>query len=503
MHSFNRYFLTLNQPKTGPIYFALLSALMILMLFPIGLTGNEENYFQLAYRTISPEKFTEYHAAFDQSKARFATEYLFGSLVYLFGYEIAHAVARICMTLFYAAGLTYFFRSLRLSVLDALLAIVLFDLAGEHLMGGEWLFYGVESKTLAYAFLLFAFGSVNHDRWRLAIIAGAAATYMHFLVGGFWTLVILLLHWYRERDIRSSGKAFFFYSVLILPLLYLIAKDQLIAHALPTTGLSADKIYAEIRNPHHIAPFSGSSAFWTFWVWLPGLITTASLAVVMSVMVSKEKHNLIALAALIGLVELMLAMLISYLDRNTLIFAKLYLFRPSSLTLFFVIVALLATFKEQLSEEGQQLKALLTGAITVPFCWWHIATQIGYYHNHVFPERQALVAAINQYTKSGEIVLIEPYKEFEQEYLSLHRDIDRPTLVSWKFVPTNPPDILRWYALTQLRKRIFEQGCPQQSDIPIRWLIALHPKALEKLVNCGPVVWHEGNVALIEMNNSR
>ncbi len=132
--SVERYALELDQSQNGLLCFGWLSALMILMLYPMGLTGNEENYFELAYRTISPEKFTQYHAVFDQSNARFATEYLFGSLVYLFGYETGHAIARIGMALFYAASLTYFFRSLRLSLMDALLTVILFDLVGEQLI---------------------------------------------------------------------------------------------------------------------------------------------------------------------------------------------------------------------------------------------------------------------------------------------------------------------------------------------------------------------------------
>ena len=292
---------------------------------------------------------------------------------------------------------------------------------------------------------------------------------------------------------------FLLYCFLILPLLYLIAKDQLGTHTLPVTGLSADKIYAEIRNPHHIAPFSGASAFWTFWGWLPGLLTTACLLVVMSVIFRKDNTNLVALAAMFGLAELLLAMLISYADRHTLYFAKLYLFRPSSLTLFFVITVLLAHFKGELSEQGRQLAAVLICAIVVSFAWWHIKNTIDFYRHHVFPEKAELIAAVNAYTKPDEIVLIEPYQEFEQEYLSLHRDIDRPTLVSWKFVPTNPEDILRWYSYIQLRKSIFQQGCGQHSDVPIRWLISLHPESLATLANCGPVVWRSGNVALIDM----
>jgi hypothetical protein len=187
-----RWVLRVERSRSLSLLFAGLAALLVLQLWPAGWTGNEENYFQLAYRTFAPEKFSQFHAVFDASRARFVPLYLLGSAVHLLGYDGAHAVTRILMAILYAAGLAYFFSALQLSVWDALLIIVAFMLAGEFLIGGEWLFQGVEPKTVAYGLLFFAFGFALRRRWIAATAAGAAATYMHFLVGGFWTLMILV-----------------------------------------------------------------------------------------------------------------------------------------------------------------------------------------------------------------------------------------------------------------------------------------------------------------------
>jgi|GEM_PF-3094076 len=494
--------LALELAENRWVYFAVLSVLLVIILFPVGImTGNEEEYFQLAYRTFAPEKFPAYHASFDHSQTRFASEYLFGFLIHFFGYSLTHIIARIGMALFYAAGLTCFFRSLKLTVTDSLLVIVVFSLAGEQLMGEDWFFLGVESKTLAYALLFFAFGLLNHGRWRAAIIACIAATYMHFLAGGFWSFVIFLLHWYGGRDVRATGRALFYYSLCILPLLYLIVRGQMTSHALPQTGLTADYIYCAIRNPHHTAPFSGPSPFESFWHWLPGLVNTACMAVAMWVVIRCNKKNLMAVAALAGLVELLLAMVISYYDRSALHLGKFYLFRPGSMSLFLVISVFVSLLLGQLSAGARQAKAVLACTLVVAFSWWTVFNTIFFYRNHVVPEKQEVVAAVKAHTRPGDIVLIDPYSEPQEKFLVLNREIERPTLATWKSVPTNPEDILRWYSYIQLRNRIFETGCKNDTDVPIRWLLTLCPESIKKLSACGPVVWRKGNFALIKMED--
>ena len=493
-----RYAITVDQSRNRLLYFGLLSAFLLILLFPLNRIGNEENYFQLAFRKVYPETFSPFHAVFDKANARFVGEYLFGSLVGLFGHDVAIAVARVAMALFYAASLTYFFRSLRLSVLDGLIILVLFHLAGEELLGGEWLFFGVESKTCAYAFVLVAFGLVNHGRWLAAILACVAAAYMHFLVGGFWALVVLLLQWYKLRDIPTSTKTLLAFCLLLSPLVYVIASDQFTTQGHMQGTLSANAIYA-YATARHVSPFAGTPPF-MFGGWLQGFISTVFLALAMAVLVSRDKSNLINIAGLIGLIELILAVLVSYLDRNTFFFGKFYLFRPSSLTLFFVITGLMGILNDNLTVYGHQVKSLLLCALMMPFFSWSLSQQIHYYRQQALPEKKELVTAIEAYAKPDDIVLLEPYNEFDPAYLRLHRDIRQPTLVSSKFVPTNPDELLRWYSLIQMRKAIFDNGCENKLEFPIRWLVTFRPKSMEKLKNCGQVVWRNRDVALIEID---
>jgi len=72
--------------------------------------------------------------------------------------------------------------------------------------------------------------------------------------------------------------------------------------------------------------------------------------------------------------------------------------------------------------------------------------------------------------------------------------------VAWKFLPTNPDEILRWNGLLELRKRIYQTGCTApMPDLPIRWLVSTHLDTDSRPLGCGPVAWRQGDVALIQI----
>jgi len=495
----DRWVLRIERPRKPVLLFACLAALLVLQMWPARWIGNEEDYFQLAYRTFAPEKFFHFSAVFDSSHARFLPLYLLGFVVHLLGYDWAHVVCRVLMGLLYAAGLAYFFSPLRLSAWDALLVIVLFLRAGEQLIGGEWLFAGVEAKTVAYGFLFFAFGLALRRRWIAATVAGAAATYMHFLVGGFWTLVILLWQWFEMKTPREVLRSLAVYAIVTLPLAGLIAWDELAWAANPAAAL-ADKIYTT-RNAWHVAPFASRR---DFWEWTPGVVNTLALLLVLGAVESRQRATapsvvLVSRTALFGLAYLLGALAAAFLDRHTQVLGKLFLFRPSSLTLLLALTTIVALLFAPLSEGAAGVKALVVCALVISFSWVLLKRNVDSARAtaSAFPERDELVAAIVAHTAPGDVVLIEPARDGDPDYMRLVRELPRPTLVNWKFVPTNPADIVRWQSYMDLRSELFAHGCGTRTSVPVRWLVTLRPGAAAKLTGCGPPVWQKGSVALI------
>lgn len=472
--------------------------LLLLLLFPFNWNGNEEKYFISAYQRIAPELFPPFHAVFDQSNAKFLSEFLLGYLVNLLGYETAHAISRTLMAALYAVSLGIFFSTLRLSLLKSMAIIAVFYIFGEQLLGGEWLFRGIEAKTLAYAAVISALGLAWRQKWFAAALLMVLATYFHFLVGGFWALALVLFIQLETNKIRLSTKVLLIYLLLISPLVITIAISQF-EHPPITMTPGPDKIYA-MRVPHHITPFVNTGQFKH---WYPGIIETCSFlfAFLLLKKVSNDKTFVTFVTLL--LFYLLIALLISFLDRNTLIVAKFFLFRPSSLILLLAITCMTMLLEAKINIEGESILRVTQAAVVLYFTgilFVPAAYAIYKGTGDALPQQQALISAIETNSKPDEIVLIEPYKEMTQPYVGLPRKLPRPTLVSRKFTPNNPVQLEHWYQLINFRKALFKHGCTQPLRYPVRLLLVFQQQTLEQVKTCGEIIWQGKKATLVRVD---
>ena len=497
---------------TEPASFWALSVVLFVPLLAFYLptsiwTGNEENYFQLAYRRIAPEAFSPWSAVFDHSNARIVGESLYGGLVKLFGYESAHAVARVGTAALYATSLAALFRSVRLSIIESCAVVLVFHMLGEQILGGEWLFDGSEPKTTAYALVFFAVALANLGRWRTAFAVAAGATWLHFLVGGFWSLALVLCAaWQLRRDWRVAARALAIYLLLISPLLAIVAHDQLAAvSTLPVPGvaqtapLNTDQIYAW-RNAHHVSPFVNPALFRH---WLRGMcLLCVAIGVFAVVWRRKPASALLLPLAGIGLAELVLALAISYLDQDRLALAKLYLFRPSSVTLLLLLSAALIAIRNVVLPRFSAWFAL--ALVLVIFR----GLQLEYRHDRFalgrpmnVPHQDELIESVRTSSAADDIVLIDPALDLTLPGIRLNRLIERPTVVAPKFVPTAPQDIQRWYTLILWRDRLFDTGCARGTEgVPVKLIVTATQRARELAAGCGAVVWQGDDMAVVRVD---
>jgi hypothetical protein len=136
---------------------------------------------------------------------------------------------------------------------------MLFVLFGQCYFAVEWLFAGVEGKVFAYAAILAAIGLAWRDKDLGAVGLAAAATYFHFLVGGFWAVAIIGLIGLKTKNVRRTGGALLAYAMLCGPMLAILLGEWFFAPTpdLSDLDLTITQIYSAFRNPHHVAPFSG------------------------------------------------------------------------------------------------------------------------------------------------------------------------------------------------------------------------------------------------------
>jgi hypothetical protein len=488
-----------ERAHSGWALFAALLPLLLLMLAPTAWNSNEENYFQLAYQQVAPEKFGEHHAVFDSSKARVIAETFVGAAVDSLGYERAHFVLRIVLAFAYAAGLAIFFAAVEISVLESLLVVAVFCAMGEQLIGGEWLFKGVEAKTFAYSLLFMALGFAYRSRWLVAIALAAVATYLHFLVGGFWTLMLLFIQLTRQRQFKPVLLSVAMFAVLVAPLLIVVVPHDVVSlvAAAPSQGPSADVIYAEVRGAEHLAPFRTR---WEFWTWLPGIVVTVCLLGVLAGLQRRSVLPPIGVPAMTALSFLLFALVIAFFDRHNYYLAKFYLFRPSSLALFLAISAIVLAIRRQCSDSARAALTLVAAAFITVFTWDTVKAQVDIVRSApAIPYERELLEAIEGNSGPADIVLIEPFNEMHPGYVRLHRVIPRPTLVSWKFAPTDPADILRWHDLIKKRERMFAEGCAAPMQPPVKLLLIFHKDVADRMRECGDVIWQRDEALLMRV----
>ncbi|MCP4330238.1 MAG: hypothetical protein GY791_17575 [Alphaproteobacteria bacterium] len=472
----------------------------VLVLLPVSWNPNEEFNYILAHRSVNPDLYSPYTAIFDQANARFLFRSFSGAVVETIGFAATQVLLRLVMAALYAAAFAFLFSTLGVSALRALAIVVLFDFAGETLHGDDWLFEGAESKTYAYGAVIFAIGLGLRSRWWPAAALMVLATYLHFLVGGFWTLAFFLLAILRQMPVPRLLLFAGAYALAVAPLVVIVAFDQLgNAVAVAPGGPDPNVLYA-LRNPHHIAPFAVEAVTWT---WVRGVVGAAFLIAVMTVLARRAPDRSLPLFALALLAYFFLASAIAFFDRDTHLLAKLYLFRPASLTLFLTIAIGVAFVDLWLPERFKpRLVATLTVIVCLGFAVQAALVAREYIVTRDFGGMAALIDVVQRASSRGEIVLIEPKAEKRQPYAGLARRFARPTLVSWKFVPINPADIMRWHDRLSYRDALFETGCVAPLAYPIRLIVVFDAETLSRMNSCGPVLWHGGEGAVIRVSDT-
>jgi hypothetical protein len=101
-------------------------------------------------------------------------------------------------------------------------------------------------------------------------------------------------------------------------------------------------------------------------------------------------------------------------------------------------------------------------------------------------------------TPPGDPVLMDPATD---NRAGTPRLMGRDTVVHWKFVPTNPADIYRWWALIEGRRALFDGHC-SAAPPAARWLVATR-QSLPHVAKCGRLVWSNGDYGLVALGARR
>jgi hypothetical protein len=490
--------------------FLAIAVVLTLHMAPAGWSANEIHYFDLGLRSIRPERFGPNHAAFDQSVARFASFAILGGMVEFFGYDSALIVGRFIAIAAYASAFVYLARCWKLSRAEALVALMLFLLVGQSYFAREWMFGDVEGKVFAYAAIFASIGLAWRDKDLAAVGVAALATYFHFLVGGFWAGAVILLIGLKTESVVRVGRAFLVYMVLCLPILAILLYEWFFAPMpdISDLDLTVNQIFSTFRNPHHTSPFSSLALL---LAWLPGISWMAAATCLMAILARQEhsERRVLARWLLVMYAYLILSFVLSYFDRHTSFLGPLTVFRPNSLILLLTIMLGALWLRQVLTGDAARTLAIITLAIGIGFAAPRAAS-LGHtlllepqlpLTRMLEPKERELVAWLRGHTLPHATVVIEPTAETDWtvRWVAFERLIDRPTLVSFKFMPSQRADIARWYRLVRWRKAVFEGDCGKTSQQPADYLVTVDAPTLTRVAVCGVMVWTNGTHGVVRI----
>jgi hypothetical protein len=455
-------------------------------MMPVYWYGNEIVYYDLAYRAVAPEAFTDAHAMVDGSNARIVAMVAMGSVIKALGFEGAKTVLSLAAWALYALALAAVGRALGLRVIELAAALLIFLLAGQELMGREWIFGTVEPKVPAYICVLFGLAAALNRRWTAAILLSAAGTYFHFLVGGAWAvLVLLLLVMDRPRPWHPL-RLLALYAVLVLPILGILVSERLGA-PVDTSSLdgTVDQLYAVFAAPFHVAPFAEGLRVFVL-DWMPGAVLHGALAVALywSASSAEGRHRTVILWAGVLNILPLLALAAAFVDRDTHHLAKFLIFRPSALILLMsclllaralipqgrapaahggtaVLLILALLLPDYLRSAGSMALRLPPGA--------RLEAQLE-------PDERDVVRWISDNTERDAAVLLVPaatgISEESAHYpLGVERLTGRGTIVSYKNVPSDLREFVRWYGLLSARAAFSAGDCSRLNDLGADYVV--------------------------------
>ena len=476
-------------------------------MYPLAWTGNELNYFALAKHHLDPGPFTELYAVNSHQLSKIATDIVMGLADRYLGLNVAWFLSRFVLMIGLAVAYVKMTRALRIEVKTACFALIFFLVVGHQTyFAGEWIFGGSEGKVFAYIFVMLAVGLVIQGRLLPVVVLLAVATYFHFLVGGFWAGALFIYLYLNGHNRKRLALGVLSFTVLVLPMVWLLIYENKILPTPDVSGLefTIDQIYSDIRNPHHVAPFKEGHFRWTggffFFLLFSGFLYLVKRRQ------SFWNSNFVLWVG--GLhIYLIVALVVAWFDRDTQLLGKFYLFRPAS---FIYLLCLLILFdavsKHWLAVSEKRLKIITilfvlvaAGALAIKLPGI-VRSSPDSLQRSLGKDEKQLVDWIRTNIPEGTVILIPESSGKPLNSMNFEQLIDRPTLVSWKFVPTTRYEIALWYKRILLKHEIYEGKCDSIKLLNVSYVLTVNSAQTEKLSLCGEPLYSSGSYVLFTIH---
>lgn len=447
---------------------ALIFILLALNLLTFVPQTNEEQYLLYAHQFFNPEWIPGSVMATEFPGARLLFEYIFGPIVHFVGFEATVFFGRLVTYFLLAIPLAKIFKRLNFSNLQALLLLQIFVLTKQSFYAGEWIFGGIEAKSVAYIFLFWGVLFLLREKYFRAFACTVAATYFHVLIGGWFAVSVFLVLLFRRMPFAQIFKLGLFYGVLILPLLLYLASGIFAGEV--NTDLNLNHIYVYFRNKHHVGLFASFDFFFRRHFFNICLAAAVVFYLWQSKKVRDFLHGKADLTMLRGLVLAMSAIGFIYViigladnlffDLSGGFLLKSYPFRMQGLALLFTLFIEMAFFTRSEKQQNIWRKirpyfVVLILLIACTRCGVNVKNMLTYQSD---ADYNAVIDYLKNETPQPSTVLVlgkpgdntDDNRHKNKTALDLMRRTRRDNFVHYKYIPATPAKMAEWYKRLQL-----------------------------------------------------
>jgi len=471
---------------------------ILLTLSPLGnLSGNEEMYYGFGKKFLYSDWNGEYSAFINSGNYRFLSDSIIGLMTQLFGFHNTQIIGSLFASLIFTYGLANVFDTLKLQNTYGLLAVITFILLGQSFIGREWLFEDFEAKIFSYFFVFLAIDQYLKKHLVSLSLLLSAATYFHFLVGASWFGLLILATLIDDKDFKKLFKIVGLYILVSLPIMFLTIYGFVGSGYVQDPDLpSPSYIYSYIRQYKMVVPFYSMPSF--IVSWLPGVSVYFGLFIAVLLFKQDEDNLSKSIRILIQSSTVILFLLLfgSVFDTDGII-AKLYPYRFASLLLliFLIYFALKLKLIDTKSDRNLGLAILVT---VIPVFVINSMINNAYDFKNIYHKNEnkiALYDYVLDNTTYDEVILIDP--ELEEEFYDLEREINRPSLVTFKYIPSSKEGLIEWYKRREFKSTLFSNGVQGNEQYPFHYLVTSDQEKIEMLQATHKVIFKKGSYVLM------
>jgi len=436
------------------------------------LTGGEEQYLAFSRQFIDSSWIQNSFTLAEFPGTRIAFQLFFGTLLQVLDFESVAILGRCISYLGISIPLAAIFSRLNMSYAAILIAVQAFVMSEQSFFGGEWIAKGFEPKTIAYIFVFLGLNEYLKGRLSRSAVAFAAATYIHFLVGGWSFAAVLMALWLTRT---KWLKTFFLpFVALILPFVIYLYSGYFSTPSV-TTDYNLDWVYGYFRLPHHIGIFATDQYF--IERHLLGVCISA-IVLAFSILFrkyftgpSRQLNLLLTISLSINILFVGIAWLDAHvLDYGAGFIMKFYPFRLNSLAMFLSIILFTKTIVDWLLTQ-QFAKHAIRGLILLFVILGIFQAINNVKHNlrtRISQDFVELCSHIRQHESTSAVFALVNMGRDNDTYNAFIRLSERECFSVFKFVPGEKLKLNVWYK-RQLDLASVNEGADNPEVLNEKW----------------------------------